>query len=68
MEIMKLTSNRFHQYNDPSFPPQEWTWLSDDEVLDLFCVRGPAYSDIDAKICISSYKAIEAKLKEKNNG
>ena len=66
MEIMKIGSYKFHQYNDPSFPPREFEWLSDDEVLDLFCVRGPAYSEIDAKIFISFYKLIEAKLKEKN--
>jgi hypothetical protein len=48
--------------------PQQRTWvgLTDEEILELFGVKGSADSDINPLRLLSDSRRIEAKLKEKN--
>lgn len=49
-------------------PPQQRTWvgLTNEEILELFGVKGSADSDINPLRLLSDSRRIEAKLKEKN--
>lgn len=49
-------------------PPQQRTWvgLTDEEILELFGVKGSADSDINPLRLLADSRRIEAKLKEKN--
>ena len=46
----------------------EWVGLTDDEVDDIGCDFATLGGDIEGKNWFAFYLAIEAKLKEKNNG
>jgi hypothetical protein len=49
-------------------PKREWVALTDDEVDDIGCDFATLGGDIESKNWFAFYLAIEAKLKEKNNG
>jgi hypothetical protein len=49
-------------------PKKEWVALTDDEVDDIGCDFATLGGDIEGKNWFAFYLAIEAKLKEKNNG
>jgi hypothetical protein len=49
-------------------PKREWQGLTDEQVDDIGCDFATLGGDIDAKDWFAFYLAIEAKLKEKNNG
>jgi hypothetical protein len=54
-------------YQAPRFR-DEWVGLTDDEVDDVGCDFATLGGDIEGKNWFVFYLAIEAKLKEKNNG
>ena len=45
---------------------REFIGLTERELLDLFNVEGTAETSIDARIYLTAYKKIAAKLEEKN--
>jgi hypothetical protein len=54
--------------SDPTGLKARWQGLTDEEVDDMGCDFATLGGDIDAKDWFAFYLAIEAKLKEKNNG
>lgn len=65
-QAVKTYSGGKPNYTQPI--EQEWVALTDDEVGDIGCDFATLGGDIEGKNWFAFYLAIEAKLKEKNNG
>jgi len=48
-------------------PKKEWVGLTEDDAIDLLPNVGYEY-EVDVEVILAFAKAIEARLKEKNNG
>jgi hypothetical protein len=61
-----LTEDQINEIKEIHEKP--WVGLTDDEVDDIGCDFATLGGDIEGKNWFAFYLAIEAKLKEKNNG
>ena len=59
--------NRLLRARNERLEKRTWVGLTDEEILELFGVKGSADSDINPLRLLADSRRIEAKLKEKNS-